>query len=852
MPRRTDDLYARWVAILARNRRRALVTLAWVAVSVVAALWVGRTIRLDTNLEALLSRTAPAVQALDRLRARQGAADYLYVAVKSKDPEANARMTAAIADEVREWPETIEVVVDRDFTTLRNHALYFLSVDELQRLRDRLQREHQRHVAKRLRPGLTDNSDIDLDQVLVGDDWDADLADAADAPAPSSVDTEAAPAPAIDELLREYREKLENDKRIPADLIDVIWPRETPEGTIEWEERVAEPFESPSREVRLVQARLSHPATDLAFAREVGQRVDRIVERLDPDRFAPGMLVKIGGPYMASREADKIVRDLGRATALSASLVALVLIVGFRSIRGLVVVLIPVAVSCAYTLAIAKLILGELNVLTAFLFAVLMGIGVDFAVHMHAMRVEQGPRPDWAAILRSHGRPLFASMVTTLGSFAVLLLADFKGFREFGLIAGIGVAVSLGVAALVVPAMDVAFGPLRGGPAGRPRLPKLAGYVGRHATWFRAALVLSVVVVAGLGAGDVSFETDMRELRAPETESEKGIAYSSALGSRSGTPVVVVAEEADQLDEAVRRLRASASRPLESAESKEPWLSDVHSLSLYLPRNQEEKHRVLEDIAGRAKAMLDEAEARPDDDPLARHRTHLRALHQLGSAPPLARDELPHWARAPFLEHEGRDDRLALVYTRLQAWDLGQVVEAANRFRELTGDLDVQGASSRFVLADVAVKVEKDALRLPPFALAVILLFIVLDLRRPIPALICFSSLALGLALTFGLMGIWEIRINFYNLVVMPAVVGLGIDASIHLWHARSLGSVRATARAAMISALTTAGGFAGLLIASHRGLQSIGKLGVLATLCCVVVAVLLLSADRWGQPRRA
>jgi uncharacterized protein len=126
-------------------------------------------------------------------------------------------------------------------------------------------------------------------------------------------------------------------------------------------------------------------------------------------------------------------------------------------------------------------------------------------------------------------------------------------------------------------------------------------------------------------------------------------------------------------------------------------------------------------------------------------------------------------------------------------------------------------------------------------ALLVILALIAVDLRRVAGTAATFATLCLGLVLTFGLMGLWPIRINFYNLVVMPAVVGLGIDASIHLWHARRSATRGSTVRAALVSAITTSGGFAGLLIAAHGGLHSIGLLGVIATMSCVLVAVLAL-----------
>ena len=138
-----------------------------------------------------------------------------------------------------------------------------------------------------------------------------------------------------------------------------------------------------------------------------------------------------------------------------------------------------------------------------------------------------------------------------------------------------------------------------------------------------------------------------------------------------------------------------------------------------------------------------------------------------------------------------------------------------------------------------------DARRLPLASLLVILTFIALDLRRLLPTLACFGALVLGLAGTMGVMGLVPIHVNFFNLVVMPAVLGLSIDAGIHLWHARRKTTVGHTSRATIISALTTMGGFAGLLVAEHPGLRSIGTLGVVAVLCCISLAFLVLYPER-------
>jgi hypothetical protein len=260
----------------------------------------------------------------------------------------------------------------------------------------------------------------------------------------------------------------------------------------------------------------------------------------------------------------------------------------------------------------------------------------------------------------------------------------------------------------------------------------------------------------------------------------------------------------------------------------------VYSLAAYMPEEQDSKVALLGEIKEAAENLRT-----GDED--QEYVTHLDALEKLAVARPLSEEEIPGWAKQLFVEKDGQAGKIGLLYTQVQGYDLEQVVYVTERFAELMEPSGVRGASTRFILGDLTIEVEDDTQRLPPYALGVIALLIFLDLRRVGPSLVTFGTLCYGLLLTFGVMGLWPIRINFYNLVVMPAVVGLGIDESIHLWHARKSGTLGATTKAALITSLTTAGGFSGLIISNHGGLKSIGLLGVTATLCCVLVAIVVL-----------
>ena len=110
--------------------------------------------------------------------------------------------------------------------------------------------------------------------------------------------------------------------------------------------------------------------------------------------------------------------------------------------------------------------------------------------------------------------------------------------------------------------------------------------------------------------------------------------------------------------------------------------------------------------------------------------------------------------------------------------------------------------------------------------------------------------LLVGLAWTFGIMILFDIKLNFYNLVVLPAILGIGNDNGVHLasryleegkssmWQV-----LRSTGQHITIGSFTTMLGFAGLLFTQHPGLSSIGLLALIGIGMTLLSAVTFLPA---------
>jgi hypothetical protein len=144
-------------------------------------------------------------------------------------------------------------------------------------------------------------------------------------------------------------------------------------------------------------------------------------------------------------------------------------------------------------------------------------------------------------------------------------------------------------------------------------------------------------------------------------------------------------------------------------------------------------------------------------------------------------------------------------------------------------------------------------------AMIAVVLVLLFDFRSIADAATAMMPVFVGFAGTFGFMAMVGIDLNFANLMVLPLIFGIGVDAGVHVIHRwRSDPSVRppglwgGTGSGILLTTATTAIGFGALMVAEHRGIRSLAivmVIGLLVTLVAawtILPAVLRLRQRRW------
>jgi predicted RND superfamily exporter protein len=422
------------------------------------------------------------------------------------------------------------------------------------------------------------------------------------------------------------------------------------------------------------------------------------------------------------------------------------------------------------------------------------------------------------------------SAFTNAAAFLVLVFAKFHAFRQFGLIAAVGVMMSVLAAYALGPAiMAICERFFR--RAGQTRLVRPARALRRLPTGVVggiAGLVLAFAAFSAFALPKLHFETDMGKLKGRSPSSELSDHVTQSLGVQINPAVILV----DDLAAARKVTDLVAS--LRARHAGATAFGDVASLNELLPSDLPARQK---EIAALGRLLERQVPASERDNP------DLAQLRRMVEAKPWTRSELPLEVRRRFEALDGQGE-FVLLFPGLNLSDARNLEIWAAQIGELVAAADKRGVNlavldGNLIAGRIFTLVKSDGPRILLLAGVVVFLVIVAGVRSLRKALLIAGPLYLGMLCLAGAMQLFGVHLNFINCVVLPNVLVIAVDNAVHLHHRYheegpgSLGRVlRHTGLAAVVATIANAAGYASLLVAHHQGLRSIGYLAAFGVFC--------------------
>lgn len=189
------------------------------------------------------------------------------------------------------------------------------------------------------------------------------------------------------------------------------------------------------------------PPSDFKNSTTMIKKLDRFVERLTSDRRFAKINVEFMGPHLfTSIDYSAIKMDVAIAFAISSILIILLFVFFVRKIAPLLVAFFVMAISVLWGISFVTVIVGKVHGVVLGFSSVLLGISIDYVVHVLAsFRGNDG-----RGVLRIFSS-LAASFLTTEAIFISLALSDYPLVKQMGIMAGGGILVAFIVSAFLLP-----------------------------------------------------------------------------------------------------------------------------------------------------------------------------------------------------------------------------------------------------------------------------------------------------------------------------------------------------------------------------------------------------------------
>ncbi len=600
--------------------------------------------------------------------------------------------------------------------------------------------------------------------------------------------------------------------------------------------------ESENGEVMGMLVRTSGGVTGVDEIKAVFAKLEEITSAA-AEKF--GVWAGIAGSHRNKLDDLKLIlTDVSRSGLIGGALIFLVLLVSFRSLPVVMVVLWPLATGLLWAFALIPRTIGDLNLITAFILVILFGMGVDYSIHLVKRFQTELAVGDLEEALRatylSTGASVIVSGLTTALALSLLAVSDFRGFSEFGIIGAISIVMMLlAMFVALPPALVVGFraGIFGGKGALRRRRPPFIA--GRKLT---ASLLVLMVGLSAVALSSLGFEYNLNNLQYEKARRSPGARETKVrlkkIYSGSISPGAVYL--ADDLA-AVDRFTAL----LEKAKKEEgSSIGRVRSLRDYAPSasGKEERLMLIEDI----KDQLEGKWTRRIEDEGQQELIEDFRRWEVPTSTPLV-EEIPGEIRKTLQAKDDSGRFLVTVHPNVDRSDGRNAMAFAEDLYELEEMPGIVGPiGETVVFAEILWIVTSESGWLVALTLAGVFLIVWLNRRSLRDTLWILLPLAAAVSASLGLCALFGFKLNFFNIVVIPALLGMGVDGGVHYYRrwAESGRDVAAT-QAELFEPLSTAIGttmigYSGMIFAGHNGIRSIGIFACLG-LSLVWVATLVL-----------
>ncbi len=825
------------------------------------AVWSATGLDLELSWVALAPKGNPAVQEYEQILEDFPTIDNVIVIVESEDPANMKEIVGAVQEEMTgltDYVSSVTAGLDQDFAI--DYGLNYMSLEEAQMMGYLF-------------------ADPNLDSFYMGMSLYMDL-----------LDEELEKA----DLSSEDRKYMESTKKALDDISDITL--KALEGQVDSQALKAgydralklmfagdTLITSPDGKMTTVMVQPSFDMMDLQKLEPGVAAMEEVIFSLR-DQY-PDAKIGITGIHIVGRdETASIESDSQVTTLLAVVLIFLLLYIAFRGVTAPIFTFIPLIFGIIWDVGLIRLMIGRLNMLTAFSAAMIIGLGIDFSIHLYSAYTEQrslglDKHEALSKSMITTGPSIIVGAMTTACAFLALNMSQLDMLGELGSVMASGIATTLIAVFWVLPALIILKkekeGSIRRIKGQYPLIGSIAKFVHKRKAIVAVLLLIVIGTMGFIGRG-IQFDLDLMNL---EPEGLESIAWMDYMVEEYDMSTDALNVSVDSLEEVYR---------LEDVLGDYEGIHDISSIADVLPKDRDkntfdEKSDVIKGlmeeqvpkrtqdsmmVTGLIQDYLDNynpghayVASENMEDTYGQNMDQVNEIfydsmltigQRMAESPYLSVDQLPDSYKAQFVSKDG-DRFLVSFYPSFGIWDNLKSDKGIDFVNKLTQEApDVTGTPLFMkIMYETAAS---EALLTGGVIMIVLFIILLLHFRSLKYAVIGFIPLIAALIMTVGTMTLIKLDFNILNFLGLLLIIGIGVDDGVHILHHyleedRSIEDVfSSVGRAILLTSLTTMIGFGSLIFSSYRGIATLGSvliIGVGYAFLMTVLIIPLLIKDR-------
>ena len=694
---------------------------------------------------------------------------------------------------------------------------------------------------------------------------------------------------------------------------------------------------SPDKDLLLLFAQPTFDVLDMSRLVAVIDSVEAVVHE---EAASAGVAAGLTGTMALARdEMVAAMSDMMLSTICSLLVIFVILVFSFRMLTAPFLAIVTISVGVLWASALSYLAVGTLNMMTSMMAVILVGLGIDFSIHIISAYTEKRELGlDVPTAMRegllSSGAGIITGGFTTSCAFLTLMISRSAGMYELGLVLGLGMLATMASTVTVLPLLLVLREKMRPRnkrrrASGRDITFRKLGRLGTGiASRWRFSLVALVcaTLLFGWAASGVTFDYNYLNMEPEGLESiilQEHLIDELDMSSDYSLVVADGVEEARELAEKAKKMSttgmtesisdfipapgeieekraliAGIRERISNSDKPSPFdAEDAARLSVEIERLEmniieladlaflggqdkvdrkaslvlgasaqetpsgegggkgggEAAEEVGDTISGSRFARIAEkisaggpvVPARLDSFNRAYAARFTEMVERMTTAEPPTLADLP----VDIVDRFANDDRsgfLVTIYPDGNVWDMKYLERLTAELKSL--DTRVTGMPPLFHTIIKVIK--RDGIVATLLAVAVIFVLLLLDFRSLGMTCMAMLPLLAGALWMVGLMAIFGIQFTIVNVMVIPMILGIGIDDGVHLLHRyrrEGAGSIdlvmRSTGKAILLTSATTMLAFGSLKFATYRGLGSAGIALFVGVGACFLTSIFLVPA---------